>query len=150
GAERIFGYAAEEAIGKRITLIIPRDRWEEEEQIIRQIKRGERVDHFETIRARKDGSLLSVSVTISPVNDTEGRVAGASKVARDITFRKEGEKALADRVRQQRALFHLADQLHRAKSREDIYAAGLEAILGALHCQRASILLLDEKGIMRF
>ena len=73
-AERIFGYPAEEAIGSPITLIIPHDRWGEEAEIIRQIKRGERVDHFETIRARKDGSLLNVSVTISPVKDGSGRI----------------------------------------------------------------------------
>jgi PAS domain S-box-containing protein len=149
-AERIFGYAAKEAIGKPITLIIPKDRLEEEKHIIRQLKRGKRVDHFETVRARKDGSLLNVSVTISPVKDADGRVVGASKVARDITFRKDGEKALADRMRRQRALYNLADQLHRAKSKEDIYAAGLDAILGALHCHRASILLFDESGVIRF
>jgi len=149
-AERIFGYAAQEAIGKPITLIIPKDRLEEEKHIIRQLKQGKRVDHFETVRARKDGSLLNVSVTISPVKDADGRVVGASKVARDITFRKDGEKALADRMRRQRALYHLADQLHRAKSMEDIYAAGLDAILGALHCPRASILLFDESGVIRF
>ena len=149
-AERIFGYPAKEAIGKPITLIIPRDRWDEEKHIIRQIKRGKRVDHFETVRARKDGSLLNVSVTISPVKDANGRVVGASKVARDITFQKDEEKALADRMKRQRALYHLADQLHRAKSKEDIYAAGLDAILEALHCQRASILLFDENGIIRF
>jgi PAS domain S-box-containing protein len=149
-AERIFGYAAKEAIGKPITLIIPKDRLEEEKHIIRQLKQGKRVDHFETVRARKDGSLLNVSVTISPVKDEDGRVVGASKVARDITFRKDGEKALADRMRRQRALYHLADQLHRAKSMEGIYAAGLDAILGALHCHRASILLFDESGVIRF
>jgi PAS domain S-box-containing protein len=101
-AQRIFGYSAEEAIGSPITLIIPRDRWDEEAEIIRQIKRGERVDHFETIRARKDRSLLNVSVTISPVKDQSGRIVGASKVARDITVRRENEKALSDRARQQR------------------------------------------------
>ena len=149
-AERIFGYSAQEAIGSSITLIIPRDRLEEEANIIRQIKRGERVDHFETIRARKDGSLLNVSVTISPVKDASGRVVGASKVARDVSRRRANEKALADRARQQRALFQLADQLHRAESTEDIFAAGLDAIHGALHCHRASILLFDDSGVMRF
>src|SRR5215468_1878209 len=149
-AELMFGYTPAEAIGQPITLIIPRARWDEEKEIIRRLKRGERIDHFETVRARKDGSLLEVSVTISPIKDAKGRVMGASKVARDITSRKGEEKALADRVRQQRALFHLADELHRAKSPEDIYAAGLDAILGALHCQRASILLFDDSGVMRF
>jgi PAS domain S-box-containing protein len=149
-AERIFGYSAEEAIGSPITLIIPHDRLDEEAEIIRKIKRGERVDHFETIRARKDGLLLNVSVTISPVKDESGRIVGASKVARDITVRRQNEKALSDRARQQRALFHLADQLHRAESMQDIFAAGLDAIFGALHCQRASILLFDDSGVMRF
>lgn len=149
-AERMFGYSAKEAIGASITLIIPRDRWDEEKTIIRQVKRGKRVDHFETIRVRKDGSLLSVSVTISPVKDASGRVVGASKVARDISARVVNEQALADRVRQQRALFHLADALHRAESTEDILAAGLDAIVSALHCRRASILLSDEAGVMRF
>jgi len=149
-AERMFGYAAEEAIGSNITMIIPLDRREEENEIIRRIKRGERIDHFETIRVRKDGTPLIVSVTISPVKDARGRVIGASKVARDVTSRKEAEQSLSDRVRQQRALFHLADELHRAKTAEAIYAAGLDAILGALHCQRASIMLLDESGFMRF
>jgi PAS domain S-box-containing protein len=149
-AERIFGYSAEEAIGSPITLIIPHDRLDEEAEIIRKIKRGERVDHFEPIRARKDGLLLNVSVTISPVKDESGRIVGASKVARDITVRRQNEKALSDRARQQRALFHLADQLHRAESMQDIFAAGLDAIFGALHCQRASILLFDDSGVMRF
>jgi PAS domain S-box-containing protein len=149
-AERIFGHSAEEAIGSPITLIIPHDRLEEEANIIRQIKRGERVDHFETIRMRKDGLFLNVSVTISPVKDASGRIVGASKVARDVTPRRASEKALADRARQQRALFHLADQLHRAESMQDIFAAGMDAILGALHCHRASILLFDDSGVMRF
>jgi PAS domain S-box-containing protein len=149
-AERMFGYAEEEAIGKNITIIIPLDRREEENEIIRRIRRGERLDHFETVRVRKDGTLLNVSVTISPLKDAEGRVVGASKVARDVSIRKEAEQALADRMRQQQALFHLADELHRAKTAEDIYSAGLGAILGALHCQRASILLCDESGVMRF
>jgi len=149
-AERMFGYSQAEAIGQPITLIIPRTRWDEEKEIIRRLKRGERIDHFETVRARKDGSLFDVSVTISPVKNAKGRVIGASKVARDISSRKGEENALADRIRQQRALFHLADELHRAKSPEDIYAAGLDAIIGALRCDRASILLFDNGGVMRF
>jgi PAS domain S-box-containing protein len=149
-AERMFGYAGEEAIGKNITIIIPLDRREEEIEIIRRIKRGERLDHFETVRVRKDGTPLNVSVTISPLKDANGRVVGASKVARDISLRKEAEQALSDRMRQQQALFHLADELHRAQTAEDIYSAGLDAILGALRCQRASILLFDESGVMRF
>jgi PAS domain S-box-containing protein len=94
GAERLFGYAAEEAVGQNITLIIPPERRDEERTIIEQLTRGERVDHFETVRMRKDGSLLDVSLTISPMKDASGRVVGASKLARDITDRKRAEEAL--------------------------------------------------------
>jgi PAS domain S-box-containing protein len=94
GAERLFGYAAEEAVGQNITMIIPPERRDEERTIIEQLRRGERVDHFETVRMRKDGSLLDVSLTISPMKDASGRVVGASKLARDITERKRAEEAL--------------------------------------------------------
>jgi len=92
GAERIFGYRPEETIGKPITLIIPPDRRHEEPAILARLRRGERIDHFETIRMRKDGTLLNISLTISPVRDASGRVVGASKVARDITEQKRAEE----------------------------------------------------------
>ena len=95
-AERLFGYSAEEAIGKHITLIIPPERRSEEDTIISRIRRGERVDHFETFRRRKDGSLIEVALTISPVKDSDGRIVGASKVARDITERRNAERALRE------------------------------------------------------
>jgi PAS domain S-box-containing protein len=94
GAERLFGYAAEEAVGQNIILIIPPDRRDEERMIVEQLTRGERVDNFETVRMRKDGSLLDVSLTISPMRDVSGRVVGASKLARDITEHKRAEEAL--------------------------------------------------------
>jgi len=90
-AERLFGWTAQEVIGRSINVIIPTDRREEERMIIDHLKRGERVDHFETIRVRKDGTPLHVSLTISPVKDPTGRIVGASKVARDITERKRDE-----------------------------------------------------------
>jgi PAS domain S-box-containing protein len=94
GAERLFGYTAEEAVGQNIRLIIPPERRDEEITIVEQLTRGERIDHFETVRMRKDGSLLDVSLTISPMKDVSGRVVGASKLARDITERKRAEEAL--------------------------------------------------------
>jgi PAS domain S-box-containing protein len=94
GAERLFGYAAEEAVGQNITLIIPPDRRNEERAIVERLTRGERVDHFETVRMRKDGSLLDVALTISPMKDAAGCIVGASKLARDITERKRAEEAL--------------------------------------------------------
>ncbi|HEV2396931.1 MAG TPA: PAS domain S-box protein [Candidatus Sulfotelmatobacter sp.] len=95
-AERIFGYTANEAIGQSITLIIPPDRKDEEKGILARISRGERIEHFETVRQRKDGTRFHVSVTISPVRGLSGQVIGASKVARDITAQKRTEQALRE------------------------------------------------------
>ena len=101
GAERVFGYAAEEMIGQHITRIIPTDRLAEEDFVISRIRSGGVVDHFETIRQRKDGTLINISLTVSPVLNADGRVVGASKIARDIT--------------EQKRLQHAADEASRAK-----------------------------------
>jgi PAS domain S-box-containing protein len=93
-AERLFGYTPEEAIGQHITLIVPWERRSEEEEILRRLARGERVNHFETVRRHKDGTNVDVSLTISPIRDGAGRVIGASNVARDITERKQAEELL--------------------------------------------------------
>jgi PAS domain S-box-containing protein len=92
GAERLFGYLAEEVIGRPVTILIPTERLHEEAVIIERIRRGDRVDHYETIRQRKDGSLIDVSLTISPMRDGEGAVVGASKIARDIGERKQARQ----------------------------------------------------------
>jgi PAS domain S-box-containing protein len=94
GAEKIFGYTEEEVLGKPITILIPQDRTEEEPGILRRIRNGESIDHYETIRVDKDGKLLDISLTVSPIYDAEGRVIGASKVARDITERMAAEKEI--------------------------------------------------------
>lgn len=99
-AERIFGYSAAEAIGQPITIAIPPDRHDEERDIIARIGRGERIDHFETVRQRKDGSLIDVSITISPVQDATGRIAGASKIARDITEQKRIQEQIETLARE--------------------------------------------------
>jgi PAS domain S-box-containing protein len=90
-AERLFGYTAEEIVGQPVTRLIPPDRLDEEPQIIARLKAGERVDHFETIRRRKDGTLVDISLTISPVRNAQGEIVGASKIARDITQRQRDE-----------------------------------------------------------
>jgi len=94
GAERLFGYEAREVIGRPVTILIPPERWSEETEILSQLRRGNRVDHFETIRRRKDGTLLDISLTVSPIKDSTGHVIGASKIARNITERKRTEAAL--------------------------------------------------------
>ena len=94
GAERIFGYTQQEAIGKPITMLIPADRLSEEASILEHIRRGEHIEHYESVRRRKDGNLLNVSLTISPLVDASGQIVGASKIARDITERKQTEAAL--------------------------------------------------------
>jgi PAS domain S-box-containing protein len=100
GAERIFGYVAEEVVGKPITILIPPDRRQEEDEILEHIRHGRRVDHFETVRIRKDGSSADISLTISPVRNSAGKIIGASKVARDITERKQSEKHIASLARE--------------------------------------------------
>jgi PAS domain S-box-containing protein len=95
GAERIFGYLAEDIIGKSITVLIPPERQDEEPTIIERIRRGERIDHYETVRRRKDGSQLDISLTVSPLRDAAGRIVGASKIARDITNGKRAEAQIA-------------------------------------------------------
>ncbi|MEO5961308.1 MAG: PAS domain S-box protein [Opitutaceae bacterium] len=97
GAERMFGYAAEEAIGKPVTILIPADRADEEPAILERLKRGERIDHYETVRQRKDGTLFNVSLSVSPMADARGRIVGASKIARDITDVVKARTTMAER-----------------------------------------------------
>ena len=92
GAERIFGYTANEAIGQPVQMLIPPDRFDEEPKILNRIRRNERIEHYETVRRRKDGSLVDISLTVSPILDADGRVIGASKIARDITERRKAQE----------------------------------------------------------
>ena len=96
GAERLFGYREQEVIGRPITLIIPHSHLNEETMILQRIRDGERIDHYETIRQRKDGNLLDISLTVSPIRDGFGNIVGASKIARDITSRRFIEEALRE------------------------------------------------------
>jgi PAS domain S-box-containing protein len=100
GAEGVFGYTAEEAIGQPITIVIPQDRQDEERRILTRIRRGERIEHFETIRQHKHGNLIWVSLTISPVKNAEGKIVGASKTARDITEQKRTGEQIATLARE--------------------------------------------------
>src|SRR5690606_6986885 len=85
-----------EVIGQPVTVLIPDDHADEEPEILQRLRRGERVDHYETVRRRKDGSLINVSLSVSPIRDSTGRIIGASKIARDITRQKQDESALRE------------------------------------------------------
>ena len=100
GAQRVFGYTAAEAVGQPITIVIPADRQSEEREILTRIRRGEHIDHFETIRQRKDGTLIVVSLSVSPVRNAEGQIIGASKIARDITEQKRSHEQIATLARE--------------------------------------------------
>ena len=92
GAQRIFGYTAEEVIGRPVTILIPEDHLDEEPAILARLRAGERIEHYETVRVRKDGTLVDISLTVSPIRSSDGRIIGASKIARDITVRRRAEE----------------------------------------------------------
>jgi PAS domain S-box-containing protein len=92
GAQRLFGYTSQEAVGKPVTILIPPSRHDEEPRILERIRRGERTEHYETVRQRKDGSSVDISLTVSPIRDLRGNIIGASKIARDVTERKRAEE----------------------------------------------------------
>jgi PAS domain S-box-containing protein len=118
GAERLFGYTPQEAIGQHVSLIIPLDRRDEETIILARLRRGERIDHFDTVRVRKDGTLLDISLTISPVRDAAGKIVGASKIARDITQRKRVERALHESQERFRLLADALDTQVQFRTQE--------------------------------
>ncbi len=149
-AETVFGYKAEEVIGQAITILLPPDRLNEEPEILGQIREDKRISHVETVRRRKDGKLIDVSLSISPIKDEQGKVVGASKIARDITSRKIQERELERRANQQQELYRLVDRANQSKSLNDLYETAINSLMGAVDCDRASVLLFDASGVMRF
>lgn len=135
GAERLFGYTAAEAIGRPITMVIPADRQHEEPEILARIRRGERIDHYETVRRRKDGSLVEVSLTVSPVRDHSGRIIGASKIGRDITERRRAEEQQQLLIREMdhriKNLFSLANGLVSLSARSAANVGDLASTVSA-------------------
>jgi PAS domain S-box-containing protein len=152
GASRIFGYSAAEVVGQPITIIIPPELHEEERRILERVSRGERIDHFDTTRVTKDGRLIPISLTVSPVRDSRGVIIGASKVARDISERKRAEEALLHSERRLTAeanalakLNEWSTRLWRSRSLNqglDEILAGVVELLGA---EKGTIQLLDAK-----
>jgi PAS domain S-box-containing protein len=134
GAERLFGYAAEEMVGQPVSRIIPGDRLTEEPGILARLRHGERVEHFETVRRHKNGGLVEVSVSISPIKDTTGRIIGASKIARDVGERKRAEAAVEranERLVEQAMVLELAPVLVRdMNNRIVLWSSGAERLYG--------------------
>ena len=115
GAEKLFGYTAAEAVGKPVTMLIPLQRIDEEPQILGKIRRGETVDHYETVRRRKDGTSLDISLTVSPIRDEAGNIIGASKIARDITERKRAEVEREQLLASEQEARRQAEEANRMK-----------------------------------
>src|SRR5205814_5810405 len=118
GAERMFGWSAAEAVGQSIRLIIPPDRQDEEDTVLDRIRRGETISHFETIRCRKDGSCLFISLTVSPIRN-DGEVIGASKIARDISERKTADAVLEREYRRTHFLAQMTEALAKSLDYEE-------------------------------
>ncbi|HEX8832663.1 MAG TPA: PAS domain S-box protein, partial [Abditibacteriaceae bacterium] len=115
GAERIFGYSSEEAVGQPVEMLMPRDQKSEEPQILARLRRGERIQHYETLRVRKDGGLIHISLTVSPIFDANGNIVGASKIARDISDRKMVEARLQQALQEAHDARLQAEAANRVK-----------------------------------
>ena len=136
GAEQIFGYTANEAIGQSVTILMPEDRTDEEPEILLRIRNGERVDHYETVRCRKDGTRVNISLSVSPLFDEHGEVVGASKIARDMTERLRAYDALRQKQTMQRII--AAQEAERNRIARDLHdhlgqkVTGLRLMVGTL------------------
>lgn len=153
GAERIFGYTAAEAIGQPITMIIPPEHHAEERRILDQVRQGNRVDHFDTIRVTKDGRRIAISLTVSPVRDSRGVIIGASKVARDISERKRAEQILLESERRLAAeaaalarLNELSTRLWRTRNLSEGLDEILTAVVELLGAEKGNIQLLGPES----
>ena len=136
GAEQLFGYTAEEAIGKPVNILIPSDRHDEEPGILERLRRGERIDHYETIRRHKQGDLIDISLTVSPIRNAQGKVIGASKIARDITERKRSEAQIA---------ILAGEAEHRAKN--VLATAGHSSLRMAVNPEKWSVVPKPQTGL---
>jgi PAS domain S-box-containing protein len=130
GAENIFGYRAEEMIGGSVLRLVPGDRQEETLEILRRVRKGEKTRHFETVRVARDGRLLNVAITASPIRDANGEIVGASKIARDVTVQKEHEQEIARLSRLYAALSHVNQSIVWAPTEADLFERVCSVLVG--------------------
>src|SRR5690349_1689804 len=134
GAQRIFGYTADEVIGKPVTILIPAGHEDEEPAILARLRAGKRIEHYETIRVTKDGKLIDISLTVSPIRGPQGEIVGASKIARDITEQKQARRALdeaSERLREQAEALHTLNEMGKTISAELDLHATVQAVTDA-------------------
>jgi PAS domain S-box-containing protein len=153
GARRLFGYTAEEAIGKPITMVIPPERQHEESAILARLRRGERIEHYETVRVRKDGRKIDISLSISPVRDGSGKIIAASKVARDITSQKQEQQALlsikdelASQLADLRRLHEMSSRLSTTLELQPILDETLRTAVAIENADAGLLSLCDSEG----
>ncbi len=147
GAERIFGYSEQEAVGQHTTLIIPPDRISEESTILERLRSGERIEHFETIRITKDGRHIDMSLTVSPLRDDEGHIIGASKIGRDITASKRAEAALRQSESLHRFLADLAVASQPLTDAGAVMALTARRLAEYLHCDRCAYAEVEDESV---
>jgi len=149
-AQRLFGYAADAMIGRSVFEFDPQAEKGHALDVIGRLGEAEAYGHYETVLLRKDGTPVEVELAVTPILDERKVLVGASTICRDITKRKQFEGSLASRLQELTTLYVLTERLQGAKGLPEIYEAALDAILSALDCDRASILLFDSSAVMRF
>src|SRR5689334_6297529 len=148
-AERLFGYSAAEAVGRSIRIIIPPDRQSEEDEVLARLSRGESIDHFETVRMRKDGTQFPVSITVSPIRNVDGIIIGASKIARDISFRRTAEARVRE-AEDRRVEVHQRLTALVAASGSLLGSPRIEEVLPAIISLAGGVLAADAYAVWRF
>ena len=147
GAERLFGYSAFEAVGRPVTMLIPPDRHEDEPAILAKVRRGERVEHYETIRRHKNGGLIEISLSVSPILDDQGAVIGASKIARDITEQKLAFRRIAWEQEATSRLYELGRRSARSGvALKDVMAEVLDAAIWISKADKGNVQIYDEES----
>jgi PAS domain S-box-containing protein len=149
GAEELFGYTADEAVGQSITILIPRDRLAEEDMVLGRIRSGQRVEHFDTIRMRKDGTPVPISLTVSPIRDAAGTIVGASKIARNIADRKRVEAELNELQRRLMALAAASGSILASTDSQTVASAAVDLARDVFEADGYALWRIDESGSWR-